>query len=291
MEAIRQFDICEWSATPSGSQCSEALSALEAGSVLFFPNLPFELTQEERVLLSPALLNGHKNVSMNPNGKLKHAKIAQSERPHLESMMQRFADNASTLIANLLPDYANRMERARTSYRPAEIAGRKYSPLTDDTRLHVDAFPTRPMKRGRRILRLFSNINPDGAPRIWHVGEPFEDMAKTLLPGLPAATPAKDLLLAMFFITRGKRSPYDGYMKGLHDGAKLNGAYQKNSPQIEFAFPAGCTWLCYTDQVIHAALSGQYALEQTFHLDLDAMVYPERAPFNVLERMTGRSLA
>ena len=60
--------------------------------------------------------------------------------------------------------------------------------------------------------------------------------------------------------------------------------------EIEFAFPAGCTWLCYTDQVMHAALSGQYVLEQTFHLDLEAMTYPARSPFNVLERMTGRAL-
>jgi len=57
------------------------------------------------------------------------------------------------------------------------------------------------------------------------------------------------------------------------------------------AFPAGATWLCFTDQVLHAALSGHSALEQTFHLPVDAMARPERSPLRVLERLTGRVLA
>ena len=55
-------------------------------------------------------------------------------------------------------------------------------------------------------------------------------------------------------------------------------------------FPPGTSWLVYTDQVLHAALGGEFALEQTFHLDVDQMVQPERAPIKVLERLSGRSL-
>ena len=65
------------------------------------------------------------------------------------------------LVSGLLPGYAAALQRARTSFRPAEIAGRAYSPRHDDRLLHVDAFPTRPMA-GRRILRVFSNVAPDG---------------------------------------------------------------------------------------------------------------------------------
>jgi len=79
-------------------------------------------------------------------------------------------------------------------------------------------------------------------------------------------------------------------MMGLHDQAKLNVDYQQATPKTEIAFPPGTTWLCYTDQVMHAALSGQYVLEQTFHLDVEAMAEPARAPLKVLERMTGRAL-
>jgi hypothetical protein len=79
-------------------------------------------------------------------------------------------------------------------------------------------------------------------------------------------------------------------MLGLHDGAKRDDVYQKNSPQIEVPFPSGATWICYTDQVMHAALAGQYVLEQTFHLDVAAMARPELSPLKVLERLRGRAL-
>jgi hypothetical protein len=41
---------------------------------------------------------------------------------------------------------------------------------------------------------------------------------------------------------------------------------------------------------LHAALAGQFALEQTYHLDVDDMVDPARSPLKVLERITGRAL-
>jgi hypothetical protein len=205
-------------------------------------------------------------------------------------MMQRFAHDAASLVSDLFPNYAAKLERARTSYRPAEIAGRKYSPIKDDTRLHVDAFPTRPM-RGRRIMRLFSNVHPGDAPRVWNVGEPFADMAGKILPRVKEPMLISAWIKAATFQTRGMRSAYDNLMLGLHDGAKLDMDYQRTTRQTQIAFPPGTTWLCYTDQVMHAALSGQFVLEQTFHLDIDVMAEPNRAPIRVLEKMTGRTLA
>ena len=38
-------------------------------------------------------------------------------------------------------------------------------------------------------------------------------------------------------------------------------------------------------------MSGQYQLEQTFLLPVDAMNQPERSPLRVLERIKGRRLA
>ena len=69
--------------------------------------------------------------------------------------MEDFAAATTRLVCDLFPSYAANLERARTSYRPVEIAGRQYSRLKDDTLLHIDAFPSTPT-RGRRILRLFS---------------------------------------------------------------------------------------------------------------------------------------
>ena len=89
--------------------------------------------------------------------------VGQRETGKGQLMMQRFADDALRLLTDLLPLYAPTLERARTSFRPTEIAGRPTSPRHDDRRLHVDAFPSRPLG-GKRILRLFNNIAPDGAP-------------------------------------------------------------------------------------------------------------------------------
>lgn len=80
-------------------------------------------------------------------------------------------------------------------------------------------------------------------------------------------------------------------MLQLHDGMKADLDYQSSSLQRAFEFPAGSTWMVFTDLVSHAAMSGQYALEQTYHLPINAMLDPSRAPLRILERLMGRSLA
>jgi hypothetical protein len=79
-------------------------------------------------------------------------------------------------------------------------------------------------------------------------------------------------------------------MLGLHDAAKADAGYQANSPQQEVRFTPGTTWICYSDQVMHAAASGQFMFEQTIHLPLAALYEPQRSPLAVLERVTGRRL-
>jgi 3-deoxy-D-manno-oct-2-ulosonic acid (Kdo) hydroxylase len=268
-----------------------ALAALENGKVLYFPNLAFELAESERFLLSPALSDGRaKNISLDPaSGSLRGTLATDRERPHLQAMMEAFAAAATRLVSDLFPSYAANLERARASYRPVEIAGRRYSRLKDDTLLHVDAFPSTPTQ-GRRILRIFSNINPSGKPRIWRVGEPFQDFAQKFLPALGRPVGGVAWLLETVGATKGRRSVYDQLMLRLHNRAKRNFAYQHSAPEVEVAFPAGTSWLCYTDQVVHAAVAGQYALEQTFHLDIGSMADPARSPVQQLERMTDQQL-
>ncbi len=80
-------------------------------------------------------------------------------------MIARFAACAGELVAALFPRYAPYVKRARTSYRPQPAVGRDVSWRKDDSRLHVDAFPSRP-NRGERILRVFSNVNPARGSRL-----------------------------------------------------------------------------------------------------------------------------
>ena len=79
-------------------------------------------------------------------------------------------------------------------------------------------------------------------------------------------------------------------MLQLHDRMKEDDEFQRSSAQTAIDFPAGSTWLAFTDQVSHAAMSGQYQLEQTFMLPVEAMSDPQRSPLRVLERIKRRSL-
>ncbi|HWM60777.1 MAG TPA: Kdo hydroxylase family protein, partial [Rhizomicrobium sp.] len=267
---------------------AHAVSALERGAVLFFPSLAFALSDAEKIYLDPGVADGKaKNISLDPaSGKMQASSLTGDKAQGLAAMMARFGSQAAGLVQELLP-YRD-VERARTSFRPVQVKGRSYSKISDDRLLHIDAFPSRPM-RGRRILRFFANVAPDGARR-WNVGEPFEDFARTFLPRVGPHWPGKSWLYDKLGVTHGRRSLYDELMLSLHDTGKRDSAFQRSSPHHAVEFPPGCCWLVFTDQVLHAALGGEFALEQTFHLDVDQMAEPARAPVKVLERLSGKSL-
>jgi hypothetical protein len=260
--------------------------------VILCPALLFAVRPDETAFLNPAVGDdSRKNVSLDPSTGIPGAtSLPADEATRLAAMMQRFSDQAQALLQGLFPSYAPALERARTSFRPTEIAGRTYSPRHDDTRLHVDAFPSRPLA-GRRILRVFTNVAEDGSVRKWHVGEPFADFAPKFLPRLKGAAPGSAWLMQQLGLTKARRTPYDHLMLSLHDRAKLDAAYQADAPKLALDIPAGATWFCFTDQVLHAALAGHCCLEQTFHLPVEAMAEPERSPLKVLETLTGRKLA
>ena len=79
-------------------------------------------------------------------------------------------------------------------------------------------------------------------------------------------------------------------MMRFHNFLKENEAYQAGSVKHPWQFPAGSSWMVYTDTVPHAVLTGQYALEQTFLVAPEAMVTPETSPLAVLEEMAGARL-
>jgi hypothetical protein len=289
-DVIETLPVAAWHGPFDAVLQAHALDALEAGRVLSAA-LPFKVAADEVFLLSPSVMGSErKNISFDPtSGQVTNTSLSGNEADLLRGMLRRFGDAAEALLHDLLPAYTPALERARTSFRPAEVAGREYSPRHDDRLLHVDAFPSRPM-RGKRILRLFTNIAPDGAARAWRVGEPFAEFARAFLPRTGSGVPGSAWLLQRLGVTKGQRSEYDRIMLRLHDTGKLDAGYQANGPKADVSFAAGCTWLCFTDQVLHAALAGHCALEQTFHLPVAAMAHPERSPLRVLERLAGRAL-
>ena len=262
----------------------------ERTHAICLPNLPFVLTEDETKFLSQRWSDQKsKNISLRPRGGLRGARGSDADLVALRAMIQRYADQATQLVSALFPDYIPNLTTANTSFRPFEVDGRVSSYRKDDKRLHTDAFPSNPTQ-GTRLLRVFNNVNPHGRPRVWRVGEPFEDMANKFLPNARPMWPGQAWLMYRLGITKRERTPYDQLMLQLHDLVKADMDYQRNSPQQTLNLMPGTTWIVYSDQVLHAVMSGQYMMEQTFHLPADALYRPETSPLKVLERMTGRSL-
>lgn len=281
----------------ANDQCSvntqqQALQGLENGKVIFLPNVSFSSPFLKQALDdSKRLLHAtHKNISYyHPTqrmGTLKKEAVEDIYTQQLQSMLGEYANYTKNLIDNLFPSYSKNLEWGRTSFRPCEIEKRGGSKRKDDTRLHVDSFSASPVY-GKRILRVFNNINRYEEPRIWHLGEKFEEIVSRYGPGIPRYNYLVALFLRMVRTTKTLRSPYDHYQIYLHDRMKRDNHYQHTVEKERFEFPAHSTWLVFTDQVSHAALQGQGLLEQTFYLPVSAMQKPELSPLRQWEKLKG----
>jgi hypothetical protein len=279
-----------WADPAPPTLAADATVALEAGRVLFLPNLRFSVERDEQAIFSPSILASSKNTSFDPtSGRVAGTKLAGDEQAHLARIMARFSDSAHTLINGVCPRYHDHLIRARASFRPAEIAGRQTSWRKDDTRLHIDSFPASPV-HGHRILRVFSNVNPASRARSWRVGEDFGRIAVRFAPVLSLPFPGQASLLRLFHVTKSLRTPYDALMLQLHDRMKADASFQATCEQERVDFPSGSTWVAFTDEVSHAAMAGQYQFEQTFLLPVSAMIDESGSPLRILERLTGRRL-
>lgn len=285
------FDDSAWAAGEEGAATHDVEPLLETGGVLVFPKLPFVLQDGELRFLDPACADGKaKNISVRGDSdELRGAQGSADDRAALKAMVVRFRTQAEALVDRLFPHYRGRLSRGNTSYRPVAVEGRVTSWRKDDSRLHVDAFPSNPT-RGTRLLRVFTNVNPNGQARRWRVGEPFESFAPKYLPAIPKPLPGSAALLRALRVTKSRRSAYDHYMLQLHDRCKADLDYQRTAPQLEVDFAPGTTWVVFSDQVLHAAMSGQFMMEQTFYLPPSGLEQPDSAPLALLEQLLGRPL-
>jgi hypothetical protein len=285
---IHSFPDATWSTlgTTSNVEC-----VLEQGAVLSFPKLSFELLDTETRFLNPRYTNGKaKNISLRwPCGEMRGA-TTDLDVSGLQPMMLRYAEQSEAFAHRLFPHYAAHLKRGNTSFRPVNVVGRERSWRQDDSRLHVDAFPSNPMQ-GTRLLRVFCNINPEGQPREWRVGERFEIHAQRYAARIKPQGWGSAWLLEKMSITKRRRSPYDHAMLMLHDLAKADTPFQQTSPQAHVTFAPGTTWVVFSDQVPHAAMGGQHMLEQTFYLAAGHEMQPELSPQATLERLLGWRLS
>jgi len=287
-DVVRTYDDASW-ADDGPTHGVEAV--VEAGHVLAFPRLAFALADDERRFLDPRWADPKaKNVSVRwPSGELRGGAGDSVELAALRAMVVRFAEQSEAFALRLFPHYRGHLRRGNTSFRPTDVTKRIRSWRQDDTRLHVDAFPSNPM-RGTRLLRVFSNVNPNGEPRRWRVGEAFHAHARRYQDALGPPLPGSAWLMAALGITKRQRTAYDHAMLRLHDRAKADLDFQRTGPQARVDFAPGTTWICFSDQVLHAATGGQHMLEQTFLIDVEHLREPATSPLRTLERLLGRAL-
>lgn len=293
-------------APPSEIQARAWCRQLEAGDILFFPQTPIQIPPEDLSFLLGQQQTGstlHKNIAYKPNqdsvSGLDAGTTGAAELNQLRAIMRQYSQDVTRFLTRFLSPYQQRWQLDYASFRPQEEEGRDLPLRRRNDLLHTDAFPTRPT-RGARILRFFNNIHPTRT-RDWVVSDPFPVLAPKYAPqqiSLPSAGNSAGRALKSLANTAGlglaipslKRSPYDDFMMRFHNFLKENASFQAECPKEYLQFPPGSSWMVYTDMVPHAVLSGQYALEQTFLVDHQAMVSPESSPLSVLEAMTHSAL-
>ena len=291
MEPIVYFPQQSWQTEFTAAEQAQGIQDLEEGKVLFFNKLGFELSSHEKLLISPQFASPKaKNISFDArSGELKGTLCEGENFQQVRALMARYGEQCQTLVQNLFPHYHSQLIVGRTSLRTIEVQGRSNSAKKDDTRLHIDAFPATPTG-AQRILRVFCNINQNGKERVWHLGEPFAEVAKKFFPQATPPIPGIRSLMKLCKLTKSFRTTYDHYMLQIHDRMKLDRNYQTSVAKTRFAFPPGSTWMVFTDQVSHAALAGQHLLEQTFYLPYHAMYDQNLAPQQVLCELAGKRL-
>lgn len=278
----------------------KACEELEAGNILFLPECPFPFSDDERAFLLTQKQSAsakRKNIAYKPGrGVVTNSMQTSSvEAKKLMSIMRAFSQRTVAYLSELLAPYAPHWQVDYASFRPFQEEGRALRTRARNDLLHTDAFPSRPM-HGRRILRFFVNINPNEA-RCWITSDSAQTLAKRYgnrADGIPLAPSfgstalhaAKQCLRRLGFSFKF-RSPYDAFMLRMHNFLKENRAFQETCRKDHWAFPPGSCWLVFTDQVSHAVLAGQYALEQTLLIPHRALLSPSTSPLGVLETLAG----
>src|SRR5262245_18354833 len=287
-----------------GTEASEAeYHGLETGDILYFPACPSLVSEEDGSFLvtqKQVDASYHKNVSYRPQeDRLKGVdQDDPAQRDHVHAIMRDYSRRAIAFMSTLLNRYAASWKIDYASFRPVEEEGRPLALHARNDLLHFASFPSRP-SHGDRLLRIFTNIHPDRA-RVWITTDPFEALAGRFAdriglhrrPGpLEGGKHLAVRAAARLGLPVVDRPPYDRFMLRFHHAMKEDLEFQQACRKDRWEFPAGSSWIVFTDGTSHACLSGQYMLEQTFIVRRSSLVFPEKSPIAVLERLAGHPLA
>jgi hypothetical protein len=289
--------------TAAGANGSQATGLpeerLERGGVLSYPEAPFPVPAGDDLtfLLGQRLGRfSHKNISYNPATGRAAGFVAQgsAETERLQRLFADFSRTTTDWLFRTFPRYKDGCELDRISFRPLEESTRRLRQTARNDLVHVDAFPGRP-SQGRRILRVFVNVNPT-EPRVWMTSDPFARLFARYgaLAGLPGQHHGSWLrqfrgaVLGLFVPGRKRRSEYDAFMLRFHNFLKANDMFQEKGSKRLWTFPPGSAWVAMTDTCSHAVLRGRYALEHSYFVRPDVLALPHESPAAILAGACGR---
>ncbi|MEL7431908.1 MAG: Kdo hydroxylase family protein [Chlamydiota bacterium] len=278
---------------------------LEAGHILFFPEMPFAFPKEDQAFLIGQKQTenaGRKNIAYKPHKDSITNLVTTNpdDRDVFLTIMRRYSYGVEEFLGKFLSPYQASWKLDYASFRPMQEKGRNLRKRARNDLLHIDAFPSRSVY-GARILRFFTNIHPE-KPRKWITADTFsqllekfsnEEIFKALKkrPSTKALFSRTMTKCASFLgLPLSPRSTYDDFMLQLHHFLKEKDDYQKNCPKSYWEFPPQSCWLAFTDQLTHAVLEGQFALEQTLLVSRDGLLKPKNAPISLLEHFSKKTL-
>jgi hypothetical protein len=269
-----------------------AAERLEQGELLLYPPGEFPLpTADDLDFLRSRRLrqDTEKAIALDTSsGKVSGERpTTPEESERLAAILGRFAGTVAEWLAERLPEYAEFWQPDRATLRTEEEAIRHLRHDARDDLLHVDHFPDRP-SAGRRLLRLFVNINPT-EPRVWITSEKFEALlARFRERHRVPARAAEEWLAPPTGLQRllqgdwSGRPAYDAFMQKLQQFLRANETFQERAPKRVWHFPPGAAWMLLADGLSHAVLRGQFALEHSFFVPLEVLSLPRLSPLSQL---------
>jgi hypothetical protein len=282
---------------------SDIAHALERGAIVYFPVCPIELPPEDDLRFMrermPLLLK-RKNISYHPEADaIFGIEGSPEEVERARCILKAHTQRVQAFMARIAPGLAHNWLEGTSSFRPLQEQGRNLSAHASNELIHVDA-GAYGATHGDRVFRFFVNVNDRGEDRVWASKGSFPELyrryaraagierprirenlpdrlwtglVRLLARWLPAAKTALDT------------SPYDRAMRRFHNFMKDTPSFQRDPEgHQDFRFPPGSAWMCFTDMVSHACLSGQHCFVDTYIVPLANCELKELAPYYVLER-------
>ncbi len=276
---------------------------LERGNIVYFPDCPIQLPAPGDLdfmrARMPELLK-LKNISYHPESdKVYGIEGSAEEVERARRILSDHKKQVEAFLNRVAPHFTREWLVGTSTYRPLQERGRNLSPHASNELVHVDA-GAYGATHGDRVFRFFVNVNGAGEDRVWATKGPFHEVYKRAGAAAGIARPrirenVWDRIRTGLVSLLGRlnpvlktaldSSPYDRAMRKLHNYMKDTPSFQADpTGHEEFRFPPGSAWMCFTDGVSHACLSGQHSFIDTYVVRLKHCRLPEAAPFTLLQR-------